>query len=133
MNELIKKADQFVMSAKMHQKGLLSGIMLRRKEIAVEKEYNRLVYGDNRKDYGYALYSYDQTDPIPLQCAIMMRNQVIPELIKQQMSREEILDVITNKKLDGLTPYQKRQVNLVAFGEEFMDSDDKGDIKTYRQ
>ena len=42
------------------------------------------------------------------------------------LTEKEMIDIIKNKKIDKCTEDEKRQINAFAFGEEFMQSDNKG-------
>jgi len=131
MNELIKKADQFMIAAEQHRKGLLSDEWLQKIEDEAFKELERITdeeYVDTIRELKYGII-----DLKPQERANDLWNHIIPELRKEEMTEEQKEDAILNKKMDSLTPYQRRQVYVFAFGEEFMDSDDKGDLKTYRE
>ena len=47
------------------------------------------------------------------------------------MTEKEMMSVLENGTIDQCTPEQRQQVFAFAFGEEYMSSEDKGQIKEY--
>lgn len=48
-----------------------------------------------------------------------------------KLTEEQMIYIIKNKLISTCTKDEERQVFNFAFGEEFMKSKDKGEIKTY--
>jgi len=48
-----------------------------------------------------------------------------------KLTQDQMIEILKNSKISECTPEQKEQVMAFAFGEEFMDSDEKGEIVTY--
>ena len=51
----------------------------------------------------------------------------------KKLSVEEMENILTKNLIKDCTEYEKKQVYAFAFGEEFMDSDDKGTLKQYEE
>ncbi len=49
------------------------------------------------------------------------------------MTKKEMIHIIENKLIDTLSTSDKEKIYNFAFGEEFMSSKDKGEIKTYEE
>ena len=49
------------------------------------------------------------------------------------LSEKEIINILENKLINKCNKSEKKQVMSYAFGEEFMQSDDKGAKKTYNK
>jgi hypothetical protein len=48
------------------------------------------------------------------------------------LTEKQIIDILDNKKINECTEKEKAQVMAYAFGEEFMQSNDKGALKEYK-
>ncbi len=48
------------------------------------------------------------------------------------LTEKEILHILENKLIGECSKEEKAQVFNYAFGEEFMESDDKGSLKEYK-
>lgn len=48
-----------------------------------------------------------------------------------KLTTAQMIEIIESKKINECTPEQKAQVMAFAFGEEFMDSEDKGSVAFY--
>ena len=49
-----------------------------------------------------------------------------------KLSEKQIINILENKLINKCSKSEKKQVMAYAFGEEFMDSDDKGSLKEYK-
>ena len=49
------------------------------------------------------------------------------------LTEKQMIDILENKKINECTDDEKKQVFNFAFGEEFMESKDKGQLKEYKQ
>ena len=49
------------------------------------------------------------------------------------MTKKEMIHIIENKLIDTLSTSDKEKIYNFAFGEEFMSSKDKGEIKIYEE
>ena len=47
------------------------------------------------------------------------------------MTQKQIINILKNNLIDTCNEEEKRQVFNFAFGEEFMESEDKGTLKKY--
>ena len=47
-----------------------------------------------------------------------------------KLTTAQMIEIIESKKIEECTPEQKAQVMAFAFGDDFMDSEDKGEKKT---
>ena len=48
-----------------------------------------------------------------------------------KLTEKKIIEILENNLIENCTKSEKSQVFKYAFGEEFMDSDDKGTLKQY--
>lgn len=48
-----------------------------------------------------------------------------------KLTEKEILNILENNLIDKCNEQEKKQVYVFAFGEQFMDSNDKGSRKVY--
>ena len=48
-----------------------------------------------------------------------------------KLTEKKIIEILENNSIENCTKSEKSQVFKYAFGEEFMDSDDKGTLKQY--
>jgi hypothetical protein len=53
------------------------------------------------------------------------------EIASDLLTTEQIIEILDNNKISECTPEQKAQVMAFAFGEDFIESDNKGEIVTY--
>ena len=53
------------------------------------------------------------------------------EIASSPLTTEQMIEILQANKISECTPEQKAQVMAFAFGEEFMDSDKKGEVVTY--
>ena len=49
----------------------------------------------------------------------------------KKMTQKQIINILKNNLIDTCNEEEKRQVFNFAFGEEFMESEDKGTLKKY--
>ena len=49
------------------------------------------------------------------------------------MKKEKMIEIIENNKISECTEEEKKQIFEFAFGKEFMDSDNKGKKKIYKE
>ena len=49
-----------------------------------------------------------------------------------KLTTAQMVEILKANKISECTPEQKEQVMAFAFGQEFIESDNKGDIKTYQ-
>ena len=54
------------------------------------------------------------------------------EVASSLLTTDQIIEILQENKISECTPEQKKQVMAFAFGQEFIESDNKGDIKTYK-
>ena len=47
------------------------------------------------------------------------------------LTEAQIIQIVENKKINSCTEAEKAQVFAFMFGEEYMQSDDKGSLKEY--
>ena len=50
---------------------------------------------------------------------------------KMKLTEKQILNILKNKLINKCTKEEKKQVFNFAFGEEYMESNDKGKLKNY--
>ena len=48
-----------------------------------------------------------------------------------RLTEKQIINILDNKLIDTCNEEEKKQVFNFAFGEEFMESKDKGELKEY--
>lgn len=53
------------------------------------------------------------------------------EITSAILTTEQMVEILKNNKISECTPKQKEQVMAFAFGDEFVESDKKGNIETY--
>ena len=53
------------------------------------------------------------------------------ELASAVLTTEQMVEILQANKISECTPEQKAQVMVFAFGEDFIESDNKGEIATY--
>ena len=53
------------------------------------------------------------------------------EIASALLTTEQIIEILENNKISECTPEQKAQVMAFAFGEDFMQSEDKGSVAFY--
>ena len=53
------------------------------------------------------------------------------EIASSHLTTEQMIEILQANKISECTPQQKAQVMAFAFGEEFMDSQEKGEAVTY--
>ena len=51
--------------------------------------------------------------------------------VTMKLTEKKIIEILENNSIENCTKSEKSQVFKYAFGEEFMDSDDKGTLKQY--
>ena len=51
----------------------------------------------------------------------------------KKMTQKQIINILKNNLIDTCNEEEKRQVFNFAFGEEFMESEDKGKLKKYEE
>ena len=50
-----------------------------------------------------------------------------------RLTEKQIINILKNNLIDTCDEQQKKQVFNFAFGEEFVESKDKGEIRTYKE
>ena len=52
---------------------------------------------------------------------------------KMKLTEKQMIAIIKNGRISECTKAEKKQVMAFAFGEDYMESDDKGSKKTYKE
>ena len=50
-----------------------------------------------------------------------------------KLTKEQMMHILDNGLIETCSEEEKDQVNRFAFGDDFMDSDDKGSVKKYAE
>ena len=50
-----------------------------------------------------------------------------------KLTEKQMIHILENKLISKCSKEEKEQVNIFAFGEEFMESDTKGSLQTYKE
>ena len=51
----------------------------------------------------------------------------------KKLSEKEIINILENKSINKCSKSERKQVISYAFGEDFIDSNDKGSLKEYKE
>jgi len=49
------------------------------------------------------------------------------------LTEQQMIEIIKNKQINDCSEEEKKQVMIFAFGEDYMESNDKSSKKTYRE
>tara|TARA_Y200000002_G_C22541225_1_gene604072 strand:+ start:586 stop:789 length:204 start_codon:yes stop_codon:yes gene_type:complete len=52
---------------------------------------------------------------------------------KMNLTEQQMIEIIKNKQINDCSEEEKKQVMIFAFGEDYMESNDKSSKKTYRE
>lgn len=52
---------------------------------------------------------------------------------KMNLTEQQMIEIIKNKQINDCSEEEKKQVMIFAFGEDYMESNDKSSKKTYEE